>query len=181
MASLLRLFCSNRSLAIVIYLLHSASINAETYQVSIIESAHNSIQDTVHKLKTALSETGLDFEFQVTPNRRALSNLWHETTTLELIRTPKAMFDQPNYQRIDPSIYQDRYWLWVNDPKLCQLTREKQQLLTVVGISDIRYFEKFIYPNFKKALLIDSPKTMNKILKSNRAQVAVWNEDLYHL
>ena len=91
------------------------------------------------------------------------------------------MLYQPNYQRIDQSIYQDRYWLWVNDPKLCELTREKQQLLTVVSISDIRYSEKFIYPNFKEALLIDSQKTMNKILKSNRAQVAVWNEYLYHL
>ena len=101
-------------------------------------------------MKSILSQAHLEFEFQVQPDQRSLSNLWHGSTTLELIRSPRIMMDNPNHQQIDHIVCQSSYWLWFNDPKLCELNKEELHQLTVVGVKGIRYFEKFIHPKFKQ-------------------------------
>jgi len=166
-----------------------ASLSFKSYAGPRVESTQEklivgiasefTLQEKIAQIKRTLNSTGLNIEYRTLPSERSLQSLGSGDIAIDIYRQPSAVGEFKDLVQITPAVDSADFWLVSRTPELCDLSPAERFQRTVVGARGMRIFDDYVYPHFKKHMIVNSISQISLTMAAGRADFSIRTQKLH--
>ena len=164
---------------LLIFMLAGLSVCAEPLIVGVNETIGEGMPKKVERIKAALKDADLNFDFREYPWERGFQLLAQGDIALNLYLQPRDEIEFIGLLQVRPAVDVLKFWLitHVSTAQLCNIKKNEFSEYMVVGVRGAHFFSDYVYPNFLAYEEVRHFSQMLNMVADQRVDFGLWPKD----